>query len=316
MKHLLFVTEKWCDAKPKLSFTNNFHNSFNSFSRSVDNWSFDTLHIDEAALTYKADINEVLIRYCENNKPDLIIFSLLGATPYNPSDNTYRKLREMNIKTCVFWPDTGPSWGMQTIEEINDLVDLHVSWDNPRSNWHDSYPKRNNHISLWTPEDDSLFYPTLEKSIDVSFLGSVNGYRERIAILSTLRESFPDAIISGGQRTSRLTPSAYAELIRNSKIGVNFPISQSGVFYQAKGRIFEYTASNCLLIDIKNPATEGFFKPNEDYIEAFSEKDLMEKIKYYLEHEDERKRIALKGHQTFSEKWTAKIFWETLLSKL
>ena len=162
MKHLLFATEKWCDANPSLSFTNNFHNSFNSFSRSVDDWTFNTLHLDEAGIVYKKDINETLIDYCSNYKTDLIIFSLLNGTPHNPSNSTYQKLRKMGVKTCIFWPDTGPTWGMQTIKEISGAVDLHVSWDYPTS-WHEAFkpsgPREPNHIDLWTPEDDNEPFP-------------------------------------------------------------------------------------------------------------------------------------------------------------
>ena len=77
MKHLLFATEKWCDANPLLSFTNNFHNSFNSFSRSIDDWSFNTLHLDEAAVVYRKDVNNVLVDYCKEYSPSLVIYIMI-----------------------------------------------------------------------------------------------------------------------------------------------------------------------------------------------------------------------------------------------
>tara|TARA_B100001964_G_scaffold140244_1_gene154576 strand:+ start:60 stop:1025 length:966 start_codon:yes stop_codon:yes gene_type:complete len=319
MKHLLFATDKWCDGKPLLSFTNAFHNAFNSFSRSIDDWTFNTLHLDEAGIVYKKDINNVLVDYCKEHSPSLVVFSLLNGATFNPSITTYKKLRELGVKTCIFWPDTGPTWGMQTIAEIADSVDLHVSWDCPTS-WHEAFkpsrPREPNHIDLWTPEDESLFYPTDKKHIDVSFLGSVDKYRDRTSLLPLLKSEFPDIVMSGGQRTSKLTPSKYAAIVRDSKIGINFPMSQTGVFCQAKGRIFEYTSCNSLLIDWDNPSTKRFFDPEKEYISVKSHEELVEKIKFYLSNEKERAEIAWNGFKKFRENWTAEIFWKTLLKKL
>ena len=40
-----------------------------------------------------------------------------------------------------------------------------------------------------------------------------------------------------------------------------------------------------------------FFSPGEEFVYYESRRDLMEKIRYYLEHEDERKEIARKGYK-------------------
>jgi glycosyltransferase involved in cell wall biosynthesis len=313
MKNLLFVTPKWCDAKPSLSLTNDYHNFFNTFSRSRPDYHYDILHLDEAILTYGSHIDKVLVDYCSKNEINIILFSLIGIKEYNPSKETYKKLREMGIYLVVLWPDTGPGWGLQTIQDLKDDVHLHVSYDSPKSPYHDSYPKLKNHIETWTPEDDTLFYKIENKDIDVSFLGSLNLYRDRIGYLNILKDKCP-MVISGGQRQVKLSPEQYASLIRRSKIGINFPLSQTGVFWQAKGRIFEYTACGSMLLDMVNPATASFFEPNKDYIEFNSPEDLIEKINYYLSHKEERLIISNNGYKKFNDKYTAKIFWDNLLN--
>ena len=40
-----------------------------------------------------------------------------------------------------------------------------------------------------------------------------------------------------------------------------------------------------------------FFKNGEDLVWFEDENDLVEKVRYYLEHEDERKKIARKGYE-------------------
>ena len=41
----------------------------------------------------------------------------------------------------------------------------------------------------------------------------------------------------------------------------------------------------------------NFFVPGEDYVYYESRNDLMEKIGYYLEHEEERRAIAQNGYE-------------------
>jgi len=123
-------------------------------------------------------------------------------------------------------------------------------------------------------------------------------------------------VIGGGQRTGKLSPSQYAEVVRRSQIGVNFPLSQAGVFWQAKGRIFEYTACGALLFDMKNPATSDFFVPGADFVEFENFDDLSDKLKHYLNNPEERLKIAQSGHRKFKENYTAKTFWSTILNKI
>lgn len=315
-KQILFCIEKHCDLRPDLGWTNSFHNTLNSFSRSCPQYMFDTLHLDEARVVYGADINKLLIEYCLNWKVETVIFQLLGDTSVNPSIETYRKLKEMGIYTVIVWPDTGPTFGMQTIDQIRDSVNLHVSWDCPKGYWHERVTRHPNHIDMWTPEDGSLYYPTSHKDIKVSFMGSLEKYNDRIQVLPILHQEFPDCWIGGGQRRGKLTPSQYAEIIRRSKIGINFSLSQTGVFHQAKGRIFEYTACGGLLMDNPNPCTQQFFKAGEEYVEYNSPSDLVEKIKYYLANEDERERIAANGKKRFYENWTAQHYWGQLMNRI
>jgi spore maturation protein CgeB len=48
----------------------------------------------------------------------------------------------------------------------------------------------------------------------------------------------------------------------------------------------------------------NFFTPGEDYVYYESRTDFMDKIGYYLEHEDERKAIAENGHAKVKAKHT------------
>jgi len=313
MKKLLFVTEKWCDAKPELGLTNNFHNLFNSFSQTQNGFIYNTIHLDESAIIYKQHIDSVLIDYCKNNEVDIIVFCYLAHTSYNPSLDIIRQLKNMNKKLCFMWPDSG-DWAFNRINELSNISDLHVSWDNPTSNFHNSIIKCKNHINLWVPQDSSMFFNDIDKNIDVSFIGS-DRYMDRNYFLNILKSRCPYVIIRGGQREEKLSPEMYASLIRKSKIGINFSISPAQ-FYQTKGRIFEILASGSMLLEYKNPATEKLFIDGTDYISFDSPDTLIQNIEYFLNNEDERLKIANNGYIKYKNNYTAFHFWKRILDLL
>lgn len=317
-KRVLFVTPKWCDGKPEIGFCNDFHNHIATFSRCKPEYSLNTIHLDEAGLIYKSNIDSILIEYCKNYKPEIIFYSLLGSTPYNPSLETYSIIKEMGVYQFIFWPDTGPGWGFSTIQSINDRVDLHITLDNPKSNVFNANPFYKNRIKSWMPEDDKLFYKTedSEKDIPVSFLGTIQGYPERMEFARIVKENNLDIFIGGGERVGNLTPEQYAEYTRRSKIIINFSRSQAQVFSQIKGRVFQTTSCASLLLESEGTATRDFYKTGEDYVEFNNWNDLFNKIQYYLDHPEERLRIANNGHARLVNNYSPQKAWERVFKAL
>lgn len=308
---VLLVSEKYCDANPDLGLTNSFHNLLHTFISTQANYHINTLHLDESKILYQKPIDEVLLNYCKQYEVHIIIITLLGDSSFNPSFNCLTELKKMGIYLCFIWPDTGPGWGLQTIKELGDIANLHVSIDNPVYIPEKAY--NNNHLILWTPEDESLYYlqPNKQKDIEVSFVGSPR-YSDRAYFLNYLMGHYPSVIIRGGQREEKLPPEKYAQLIRRSKISINFSLSPSG-FFQTKGRVFEIISTGGLLMEFKNPATAKLFTPNEDYIEFEKGEDLVEKIKYYLPHEDERLKICAQGYYKYINNYTSWHFWDKVM---
>jgi glycosyltransferase involved in cell wall biosynthesis len=311
---VLLCFEKYCDLNPDMKLTNSYHNFLNTFSRSCSNYIFHTMHYDEANLVYGKHIDEILVDYCKKWNIKIINFILLGGSTTNPSIETFKKLKELNIYLCFHWPDTGFNWGLQTIQELDQVSDLHVLWDNPSSAYHDSFNFSKKHLKMWVPQDLTFYYPSSTQDINASFVGSTR-YRDRQYFLSKLIKQYPEIAICGGQREDNLSPELYAEIIRRSKIGLNFSLNPSG-FFQTKGRVFEIIASQSMLIEFKNPSTSKLFKPGEDYVEFENEIDLADKIKYYLSNEKERKEIALNGYKKYQENYTDKHFWNKIMNTI
>lgn len=313
MKHqVLFVTEKWCDAKPQLALTNNFHNLFNSFSNSRPDCTYSTIHLDESSMIYGVHIDDVLEGYCRTFGVKVIIYSLLGLSSANPSMETFKKIKDLGIYQCVMWPDTGSMWGVETIKQIGDSVDLNVLWDNPTSDYHASVLPLDRTECMWVPQDNEMFCDNREKDIDVSFIGS-DRYPERKAYIEFIKKHCETFVFSGGQREEKLSTKQYADLIKRSKIGINFAGNPSG-FWQCKGRVYEIIASKSMLLESKNPATTKVLSKDE-YVEFSSPEDLLNKIQYYLKNDNDRMRIAQNGYDRYMKDYSSQVFWDKIMKK-
>lgn len=315
MNNYLWVGEKWCDANPRMGWTNSFHNFYNTLCAACPTDNFNTLHLDEASIIYGRDINEVLIEYCQNYPVDVIFFTLVGNSPLNPSLETFKKLKEMGKFTCFFWHDSGPGYGIETIKSFGDTVGLNVSIDYPVGPHINNYQPLKNHIFLWTPQDENLYRKGEKKDIPISFVGTKK-YPDRNYYLGLIQQNFPQIYISGGQRETRLNPEEYAKIFRRSRISLNFSLSETRVFYQLKGRPFECTASGTLLIESKNPSTSAFFEPGKEYIEFDGPEDLIGKITHYLNIPEETDKIAENGHQKYKKHYNSKIFWNKVFASI
>ena len=166
-------------------------------------------------------------------------------------------------------------------------------------------------------KDETLYHPlqdTATQQIPVSFLGSVR-YPERQKYLQHLINTKTPLYVDGGQREKGLSPMRYAELMRHSKISLNFPEGPEGND-QCKGRVWEILASKSLLLERKNTPIQNFLKPNVHYVEFDNEEDLVEKIQYYLDNENEREYIVNKGYNLYKKKYNATTFWSNIMKEL
>lgn len=309
-RNILFLTEKWPNGNPLLNLTNNFHNLFNSFSQNCREENLHLLHLDESSVIYGKHIDEIAPNYCSSYKIHTVIVSLLGSSSYNPTAECFAKIKAMGVRLIFMWPDSNPG-DLVIRERIGDLADKNIIWDNPFSPLHNTLPRDERNVYLWVPQDGAMFYSdTKNQIIPVSFVGSPR-YQDRMYYLNYLLTN-SEVNIRGGQYEEGLNPEQYAELIRTSKININFAASPNN-FYQCKGRVFEALACQTMLLESRNPSTASLFEPGEDYVEFSSPEDLVDKIHYYSYNDGEREAIALNGHRKYNQLYTSKLFWERVL---
>ncbi len=128
----------------------------------------------------------------------------------------------------------------------------------------------------------------LPRDIDVSYVGSLSPDEgdKRRKLLQKVVEYFPKSYIG------KSWPREMARIYSRSKIVVN-----SSINYDVNMRVFEALASGALLITDPADSLEELFKDGEELVIYHDENELISKIKYYLDHEDERIKIAQKGRE-------------------
>lgn len=310
--NVLFITEKWCDGKESVGLTNNFHNLFGSLQNTNLYSSITLSHYDELYHNYNHHYDDFADQVLDEHHPDVVVVCHMGDSHLNPTNKTYKKIKERNIKLVFMWPDTR-MWVYPAIEKLTLYADLHVSWASEKS---DEETLCDNHVWMWTPEDSTLYFDG-EKKIDVSFIGSLFGYNNiRLNYINYLINNGVHVFRAGGQREDKLSWEDYAQFIRSSKININFSESALIGTFQCKGRVFESISSNSFLLEKENECTRRRFKVGEHYVEFNTEQDLKDKISYFLKNEKERIEIANNAYNFYNKNYSSTIFWKTIFERI
>ena len=142
-------------------------------------------------------------------------------------------------------------------------------------------------------------------------------YPERKLGVGLLGAGFDNFIHRGGQAEDPLSQEDYGNILRASKITVNFsrPVFDEEGF-QCKGRVIEALSCGTLLLEQKNPETERWLIPGRDYADFADEREMIDKAKYYLAHEEERASIADAGHQKVRRLYSGAAYWRLILDAL
>ena len=141
---------------------------------------------------------------------------------------------------------------------------------------------------IWLPHAvEPLAYPRYEipgKKYDVCFVGHVNS-PNRIDALDRLFKDFPNFYY--GQRLFEDAARKYAE----SKICFNISMKDD-----LNMRTFEIMATGSFLLTSWIPTIEEFFKDGVHLALYKDQDEMIDKAKYYLEHDEEREWIAREGY--------------------
>ena len=135
----------------------------------------------------------------------------------------------------------------------------------------------------------------VEKKYDIGFVGRNAMKFDRGRHLQLLKEKYPNSYI--GEAPSQQISKIYSAC----KIGFN-----SSIINDINMRIFEIMSCGCFLLTnrIKNEGFYQMFEEDKHLVTYTNDKDLLEKVDYYLTHNEERERIAQAGHELVINHYT------------
>lgn len=206
----------------------------------------------------------------------------------------------------VFFVDSGMGYFPRGLDQIDSptaayLIDVHRNLDLERSfaRFFDhvfvaqrDYVELFDHPSVhWLPlacDGDVHLGSEVDKEWDVGFVGNVSQDRERHRKLDVVAEHF-----STNDYMKPCPKEEIAEVYSRSRIVFNCAVGN-----EVNMRVFEAMASGSLLVTerVANGQSE-LFEDGVHLVEYSGDSEMIEKIRYYLEHDDERERIARAGQE-------------------
>jgi spore maturation protein CgeB len=149
-----------------------------------------------------------------------------------------------------------------------------------------------------------------ERDIDVVFVGST--YFNKMPLLARIRKAFGKrAVIRGNSSWKRnlyfnakygmpgwIRPVAfdgYVPLYQRAKIGFN--VHNRGDYTVGSYRLFDLPGNGVMQLSDGGEYLSAFYDVGNEIVGYGSVDELIDKIRYYLAHDEERKRIALNGYR-------------------
>lgn len=165
-------------------------------------------------------------------------------------------------------------------------------------------------MSFYSSFDGKRYRPLARpRDMDVSFVGDLTVKVSRRKYLERLRDEGIEIQAFGtGTPRGQLTLDQMVEVFNRTKINLNFTrISTTNALgreplinrrvRQMKGRIAEIALSGGFVLTEHVPGIDEVFEPGREVEVFHTEDELVEKTRYYLDHPDERRAVAERGHR-------------------
>lgn len=156
-----------------------------------------------------------------------------------------------------------------------------------------------------------------KRDIDVIFIGAL--HLDKMLLLAAVKKAFGRRFLLFGLTSLKrnvyfnikygfpgwVRPVAfpnYVPLYQRAKIGIN--VHNRGEYTVGNYRLFDLPANGVMQISDGGHYLEEFFAVGEEVVSYRNAGELIDKVKYYLAHDEERERIALKGFRKVRKDYT------------
>ena len=338
---ILYIALKHEYGDPNKGLSYAYYNGYDALRYMGNEYQVVFFPYDELLYKFGQEkMNEMLLEAVKNENPDLCFFSLFNDEIYK---ETIKKISDSG-KTITFNWFADDKWRFHNFTKHWAPLFNWVSTDQKSSV--KDYQKigyKNVVVGCWGC-NQRIFKPlSLEKVYDVSFVGQA--YGPRITLVKKLKKAGINIECFGnGWPNGRVSQEKMIEIFSQSKINLNFterrgvtPLYLSKIFFakkngkitlhypnqwldnaksvfaelqnEIKGRNFEIPGCKAFMITGNAENLEDYYVFDKEIVVYENANDLIKKIKYYLNHPEERAKIEEAGYQrTINEYTYEKIF--------
>ncbi|MDM5262927.1 glycosyltransferase [Sulfurovum sp. XTW-4] len=156
----------------------------------------------------------------------------------------------------------------------------------------------------------------LKKEYDVGFVGASYGIRDKY--IQYLQDNGINVYAKGkGWQKGFAESDEMIEIFNKSKIVLGFStVGKNDDIYILKGRDFEVPLTGSFYMTGHHEELKEYFDLGKDIETYNSKEDLLKKVKYYLENEEEREQIAKNGYEKCLKSYTVKKAYEKVFGYL
>ncbi len=307
---VLFVGDYFCAGRPQMGLSEWEGNIWASLE-STNLAEVCRFHFDKYYYHTGERGDTALIERINEIQPDLIvliIYKPMGSDPAVLREDTLKAIDVLGVPIVTIWGDLEAQQQRDILKTVQPYCKQIIGTANKE------VVESLGHTYSHVPKDPRVFNnPNKVRDIDIVFSGSFGlGREERQKYMLYLLDNGIKLIHGGSEGRDHFTTEEYADRYKRSKLALSF--SKAHGMNVVNARPFEAMSCGAMLLEQKSDELAKLYTPGVDYVEWTDEVDLLNKVRYYLEHEDERTLIASNGCKKTQELYSAKTFWTKVLS--
>lgn len=267
---------------------NNWIKGFEGIFKHVITYDF----LKNYALSGIKKVNNDIVALTKENKPQFLIWP---SFYFEVLEHTFDTIRAMGTKVIGCFFDDIMRFDEFTIFYISHL-DYIFTFDSNLILY--KYKKFDvNPLILINPPSYNFFKQNNSPyKYNISFVGAKFKTRE-IIIQSLVHKGIDIAVFGRGWEKGYINTEQMIDIFNTSKINLNFVKTIDGNnTTQLKGRIFEICMCGGFLLTEYMNGIEDYFAIDKEIVCFHTIDEAIDKIQFYLKHDNIRKRIADAGH--------------------
>ena len=316
LNKVLYVAMHYDYGKQEQGTSFEFHNFYLTLKRMFP----EVIEFDFATVLQqvgKDRMNELLLETAARVGPDLV-FCVLFTDELTPS--TISKLSETYTTFNWFCDD---HWRFNSFSRHYAPYFTFVSTTDAHAlAKYEAIGYRTTLLTQWACNHFSYRkQPDVVRTIDVSFVGQPHGNRR--SWIEYLRKSCVEVQAYGqGWPNGRIAQDQMIRIFNASQINLNLSNSSMNIHTllrrqeQIKGRNFEIPGCGGFLLTNYVSHLEEFYEFGKEIVCFENKRDLLQKVRYYLSHEDEREEIARRGFERTCHEHTYEKRFQTLFKSM